>query len=349
VLMQVMRDRTTDIKAGEGSADPAARSAKKNSASTPNKAVARVGGTIISEDDLARECIMVSGKKVLDDMINRLVILKACEEKGIEVTDDEVDKEILKISKQFNLPIDSWYQMLEAEQGISRQKYRRDVIWPMLALRKLAGEQTEISEDDVRKAFARDYGERVKARIIVLDNLRRAQTVWEEANKGTPEDFERLAANHSIEPTSRSLRGAIPPIRRYVGNDELEKVAFKLKEGEISGVVQLATSRYAIILCEGRTEPVVENIDEVRDTIIANLVEEKSHAAVNDVFEKLMKETRVDNFLTNTSNGGEESANEEPAGTAKIRPTSATQKTSTGGEKKPRAKPAVQKSKPAAE
>ncbi|MDA0832670.1 MAG: peptidylprolyl isomerase [Planctomycetota bacterium] len=330
VMMQVMRDKPNPALADTTSEenDRSERSARGRVA--PDRAVAKVGDVVINYEDLAQECVQVTGRKILDDMINRLIIQQACDKRQIEVTPAEVDAEVLKISKQFNLPVESWYQMLESEQGLTKGQYRRDVIWPILALRKLAGEQTEISEDEIKRSFIRDYGPRVKARIIVLDNQRRAQAVWEEANRGTPDDFERLAAAHSIEPTSRSLRGAIPPIRRYVGNDELEKVAFKLKAGEISGIIQIAASRYAILLCEGQTEPVVSGIDEVREIIIGNLVEEKAGDAVNQVFAKLKEETLVDNYLTNTRTGGAQSSDFDTAGTAKIRPTSAVQKPSSG-------------------
>ena len=44
--------------------------------------------------------------------------------------------------------------MLEAERNIPEKKYRRDIVWPMLALRKLAGEKVEVSEADVKKLLA---------------------------------------------------------------------------------------------------------------------------------------------------------------------------------------------------
>lgn len=328
VLMQVMRDRTEPLAAAENTSAEQNRSARPAPAS--DRAAAKVGDLIITYEDLANECVQASGRKILDDMINRMIIQQACEKRQIQITAAEVDAEVLKISKQFNLPVESWYQMLESEQGLTPQQYQRDVIWPILALRKLAGEQTEITEDEIKRAFIRDYGPRVKARIIVLDNQRRAQAVWEEANRGGADEFERLAAQHSIEPTSRSLRGAIPPIRRFVGNDELEKTAFKLKEGEISGIIQLASSRYAILLCEGQTEPVVNSIDEVRDIIIANLVEEKAGDAVNQVFAKLKEETLVDNYLTQTRTGGTSDGSGADFGSARIRPTSAVQKPAAG-------------------
>ncbi len=55
----------------------------------------------------------------------------------------------------------------------------------------------------------------------------------------------------------------------------LEKAAFKLKEGEISGVVQINMSQYVILLCEGRTEQVVEKMDAEVEAILRQELEEE--------------------------------------------------------------------------
>ncbi|MBM4076016.1 MAG: peptidylprolyl isomerase, partial [Planctomycetes bacterium] len=246
---------------GQAASDSPAGTAKVQTAKTP-EALARVGKETISYNAVAEECVARHGKEVLDDLIHRTIIQQACEAEQITVTEQEVSQEIEKIAKRFNLDVGQWMQMLQAERNITPEQYRSSVIWPMIALRKLAGVQVDIEEDEVKKAFVREYGPRVKARMIMLDNLRRANEVWEEAHRD-PEQFEQLAQKYSIDPNSRALGGQVPPIPRYTGNDELEKAAFKLKEGELSGVVQVATGRYMILKCEGRTEPIVTDIEEV--------------------------------------------------------------------------------------
>ncbi len=77
-----------------------------------------------------------------------------------------------------------------------------------------------------------------------------------------------------------------------------------MKEGEISGIIEIGLSRYAILLCEGRTEPIVSSIDEVKNQLMEQLTEEQTQEAVARVFEKLKEETRVDNYITNTTTGG---------------------------------------------
>lgn len=268
-----------------------------------SRPVAKVGNIVISENELARECVSLYGPDVLENVINRAVIQQACQKAGIAVEQAEVHAEVEKIAKRFNLDTNTWYNMLQAERKMNPKQYRQNVIWPMLALKKLAGQQTSLTQEQVQKAFVRDYGPRVKARMILMDNLNRATAVWDDL-KRNPEEFERIAREKSIEPNSRALGGAIQPIPQYSENERLWKAAFKLKKGEISGIIQIGLSRYAILLCEGRTEPVVSSIDEVEKQLVEQLTEEQSQEAVARIFEKLKKETRVDNYITNTTTGG---------------------------------------------
>jgi foldase protein PrsA len=235
----------------------------------------------------------------------------------------------MRISKQFNLTPDTWFQMLQSDRKITPDQYRRNVIWPMLALRKLASEKIEVSDEDMKKAYIRDYGERVKARMIVFDNYRRAEEVLKLAVED-PESFPRLAQQHSIEPNTKSLKGAIPPIRKYGGNETLEDEAFKLKQGEVSGIVQIGTGQqYAILLCEGRTERVKVDFDDVKAGLHEQLMDEKVQVSVANVFKGLKERAVVQNFLTGTASGGIQkvSATEpSPAARSATRPRQSGQK-----------------------
>ncbi len=306
VIFQVFR--ASEGTAGEEQAGTSAEGSTGKVALSDNsgrKSLGFVNGEPISYDDVARECFNRHGQEVLDNFINRMIIHQACREKGITVTENEVNAEVAKIAKKFELDVENWYRMLQADRNVNPVQYRNDIIWPMLALKKLAGEEIQITEDDLKRAFIRDYGPRVKAKMIMFDNLRRAQEVWNEASQ-KPEEFARLAKKHSVDPTSKSLAGDIPPIRKYGGNDNLEKVAFGLKPGEISSIVDVSTPErkaYVILQCEGRTEPVVTNMADVQEALSQQLEEEKTQVAVAQVFEKLKKEARVDNLLTRTTTG----------------------------------------------
>ncbi|WP_437205223.1 peptidylprolyl isomerase [Planctomicrobium sp. SH664] len=288
--------------AASQTAEPESGRATLNSNPT-SRVLAKVNNQAITYDVVARECVNRHGKEVLDSMINRLIIQQECDKKGVTVSKAEVEQEVINTAKKFNLPLETWYKMLEAERNISRDQYHDDIIFPMLALKKLAGQQVEVTEEDMQIGFERDYGPRVRARLILVDgNIRQANEIWQKC-VDNPDDFERIAREHSADPNTRPLGGVIPPIRRHGTNTQIEEQAFKLKPGEVSPLIQV-DKNYVILKCEGTTEPVVTDIRTVWNELYNQLVEEKTQVAVAKVFEGVKDQARVDNFLTNKSTGG---------------------------------------------
>jgi foldase protein PrsA len=279
---------------------PATRNATANS-----QLLGRVNDQPITYDLVAQECVAQYGAKVLDSIINRMIIQQACEKQGISVKESEIRQEVNDIAARFNLPVDAWYQMLKAERDITPEQYHRDIIWPMLALKKLAGKEITVTEEDMRKAFERDYGPRVEARIIFIDgNPRRAADIWEECQRD-PDNFDALARKYSADPNSRPLGGVVPPIRRHsMETKKIEEAAFRLKPGEMSGLLQTRQNQYVIIKCEGQTEPIVSDVKDVWTELHATLVEEKTQQAVASIFSELKDQAQVINYLTRESTLG---------------------------------------------
>lgn len=304
IAMQVWRAQSTQASeqkatATEGTARMDAR----------NTAFARVNGEPISYEALAKECVERYGKEVLENMISRTIIQQACADQGIVVSEAEVSQQVIEISKKFGLAVDQYYKLLEAERGLSAVQYHRDIIWPMLALRKLAGKEVVITREMMQLAYEDNYGPRVKARMIVCDKQRRAQEVWDKAKDGG-EDFDALARDYSVEPNSRALGGVIPPIRKNTGaHENLRNAAFAMKEpGEISGILQIGPNQFAILKYEGRTEPIDHDLKDVQAQLQVDLTEREVQKMVGETFEKLQATARVDNFITGESRGTIEKA-----------------------------------------
>ena len=264
----------------------------------------RVNGQVITLEELANECIERYGRDVLENVINRRLIQQACAKAGVQVADAEVNSEIVRISKKFGLPVDQWEKMLEAERGLSPLQYRRDVIWPMLALKKLAGAEVQITREQMREAYVDSYGPRVKARMMVLDNLRRAQEIWDKV-QATPDEFENYARDYSTEPNSRALGGTVPPIRQYSGaHEDIRKAAFKMKTpGEISGIVQVDANQYVILKFEGRTDPIDHDEKDVQAQLYEELKEREVQTMVAKTFTQLKETARIDNYVTGEVSG----------------------------------------------
>ena len=201
-----------------------------------------------------------------------------------------------------------WIEFLTESQGITREVYVRDEVWPSVALKKLAGQGVKVTPEDLKRGYEANYGPKIRCRAIVLNNQRRAQEVWEKARElQSLENFEQtldkfgdLAEQYSIEAGSRSLRGEVPPIQKNGGQPILEKEAFSLKPGELSGIVQ-AGDKYIILLCEAYTKPIDTSFEEVEDLLYRDIHEKKQRIAMAKLFDLLKDNARIDNFLSGTS------------------------------------------------
>jgi len=308
IAFQVFRAQSAKSQTREPGSSDAPGTATVGGAEQSGQAVARVNNQAITWDMVAKEAYERHKYEVLDNLINRMMIQQECEKRGVVVSNDEIRQEVHSIAKKFNLPTDTWYQMLASERQITPEQYHRDVIWPMLALKKLAGTNIQVTEDDLRKAFIRDYGPRVEARMITIDgNLKRAIDLAQKA-QADPENFDRLAREFSADANTRALGGSIPPIRMYGARSEdeqkIEQTAFHLQPGEVSSVIQLDATRHVVLKCERITDPVVTDINEVREALESQLIEEKTQEAVASVFKDIKERAQIHNYLTNESTGG---------------------------------------------
>jgi parvulin-like peptidyl-prolyl isomerase len=268
--------------------------------------VATVNGDRITMQELGNECLLRHGEEVLEGEISRILLEQELQATGIKVTQEDLDAEMRHAAElagvldaQGKPDLQKWLEAVVAEQGISRDRYLRDSVWPSAALKKLSAKQVEVTEEDIAKGFDANYGERVRCRAIVLGNLRRAQEVWNKARQNpSPEYFGDLAAEYSVEPTSKALRGEVPPLGRHGGQKLLEDAAFKLQKDELSEIVQMG-DKFVILRCEGRTErmDIDLNDPQVRDILHRDIFEKKLRMAMGEKFEEINSRARVDNYL----------------------------------------------------
>ncbi|MBL9122380.1 MAG: peptidylprolyl isomerase, partial [Planctomycetaceae bacterium] len=294
---------------------------------------ARINGHTITLADLAEECIARHGREVLEGVINRRLLEQECRRKNITIGQADIDRELAraaeslgKVDPQTKKPdVAAWLQAVTLEQGVPADVYIQDAVWPSVALKRLVEKSVEISQQDLDRGFEANYGPRVRCRAIVLNNMRRANEVWEMARRDpSVANFSRLAEQFSIEASSRALAGEVPPIQKWGGSPVLEKEAFALAPGELSGVIQVG-EQYVILLCEGHTKPVAANFDEVKDLLREDIFEKKLNLAMANEFDRLKQAAQIDNFLANTSHKPAAATRESVSLDAGVQPATANQ------------------------
>ena len=244
---------------------------------------------------------------MLEILITRTLIGQALARQQLTIGQADLDAEVARAALSMGFQrddgspdIDTWLERVTREEKIPMRHYMEDVVWPTVALKKLVGGVPVLSED-LYKAFAATFGTRARCRIIVLDSQRRAQEVWQLARKNpTAEAVGALAETYSVDPTTRALRGEVPPIQRHGGQPTLEREVFSLAPGELSGVVQIA-DRFMVIFCEGFTEPAKVSFYEVRDELYDDIFEKKQRIEMARHFSQIQQSAAIDNFLAGTS------------------------------------------------
>jgi parvulin-like peptidyl-prolyl isomerase len=279
--------------------------------------VATVNGDAITLQELGAECLLRHGEEVLEGEISKLLLRQTLKGAGLEVVQADLDAEIRHAAELAGVldqrgepDVAKWVATVTQEEGVAEELYVADSVWPSAALKKLTESSIKVDEADIRKGFEANYGERVRCRAIVLGDMRRAQEVWEKARKNpTVEYFGDLAEQYSIEPTSKALRGEVPPLGRYGGQKQLEDAAFQLQAGQMSGIIQVA-DKFVVLRCEGRTERVRFDENEVRDLLYRDIFEKKLRIAMSQNYEEIRASSRIDNYLAGTSTSPDE---QEPA------------------------------------
>ena len=278
-----------------------------------------VNGVPVSIRELDDECLSRHGRATLEGMISRKVLELTCQRRNITVTEADLDQEVARQAAAGVKPrpdgspdVQAWLDLITKKQGIPLDLYRADVVWSAVVLKKLVGDKVDVTEEDLRKGYEANYGPRVRCLAIVLNNQRRAQQVFEMARKNnTSEYFGELAAQYSVEPGSQSLRGEVPPIKRWGGQPKLEEEAFALKPGELSGLIQVA-DKFILLRCEGYTKPATVEFAAVRKEIAEDLRDKKLRLAMASCYEDLHDAATIDNYLAGTSQSPKRS-NSAPA------------------------------------
>ena len=258
------------------------------------KVVAVVNGKTISREQLADDCLARFGTVVLDNLLNKRLILQACEAKNIVITQQDVNDEIERTAGKFGLTTPLFLKAMQEERDVTPEQYASEITWPMLALRALAAEQIKVSEEEIEKIIQSEYGAKVQVRMLAVTDRQQAEQLRQQAVE-QPETFRRLAKQYSEDAASASVDGLLPPIRRFGGDDDLEKFAFQLKPDEISPIFQVG-NLHVVLQCVRHlpAQPVSPQLlpmirqriaDEVRDARLGD--------AANQIFAELQKSSEV--------------------------------------------------------
>lgn len=242
------------------------------------KVIAEVDGKAITVKDFNAELENVppqykamaqspQGKKeLLDNMIVQQLVLEQAKKDGIDKSKEVADR------------------IEDLKKKVIVQTY----------VKKKIEQDLKVSDEEAKKFYEQNKdkfksGEQIHASHILVKSETAAQDILAQLKKGA--SFEELAAKNSVD-ASAAKGGDLGWFSKGSMVPEFEKVAFSLKEGEVSNVVKTAYG-YHIIKVTGKRPAGVRTFDEVKDQIKAYLLPAKQQEVLQSLRENLKKGAKI--------------------------------------------------------
>lgn len=254
--------------------------------------LAEVNGEKITKEQVMQETFRQHYEEILDNRIRTFLIELECRRTGITITPEEENAEIQKMAKTFGFTSDDWFDALLKERNLDPATYRSEILRPILAIRKLAGQRVQVSEEEIGKEYEAAYGPSIQVRQIVHNSR---QTLEEIRNRvvANPASFAKEAKDNSLDPSSAAYGGMIQPIRRYATNEVIEKAVLNLQPKEISAIVEFPRENFILFQCEQHFPALNVNEKNVRDALVFQIQDRKTRGAADDVFRELQNKAQI--------------------------------------------------------
>ena len=273
------------------------------------KAVAMVNSSFILRDDfqeelrrvraetgdlvLQKEVLASLKSSVLNQMIEKRLVLDQADAYHVAVSDSEVDARIRKI--QGDYPVDG-FDKAAKENFVNMTAWRarlRDGLLMEKIMHEAVSKHLEPDDEELLRYFRAHAGDfsladRIHLRQIVVRNRDEAEAIRVRVLKG--ELFTDLARKHSLTPDAEQggdigtfARGEMPP--------EFNQ-AFGFKVGEVSPVVQSSYGYHLFWVIE-KLSARIPPLEEVQAQVRERLLQERKENAYRDWIKHLREEAGV--------------------------------------------------------
>lgn len=228
-----------------------------------------------------------------------------------EVTDEYIPYQVGNCPEYkdvvFNLPLKTPSAPVKSDRGFHIfyvEERKEGEYLPLEQVGATIRHRILIPESDVR-AYYEDHRdeyvieEGVLARQIVVKTEAEAKDLARRARGG--EDFESLVKLYTIDTATKNNGGLLGWVRpggyiQGIGqNAEVEKALFAAKENEVVGPIKLDDG-FHIFKVERRRAHRQMNLDEVRERIFSQLVDERRRQYYDQAFRSLEQKYKVERF-----------------------------------------------------
>lgn len=248
-------------------------------------------------------------KKVLDSLIEDLLLEREAERLGMKVSERDIDDAIEDVKKQNSLD-DAGLKIALKKEGLAYEGYRSQ-IKNQIEKSRVIGQQVRskvnVTEKDLadyyernRRIFLRDEEVKIshilflvpeKASDVEIEKIRReAMDVLEMARSG--KEFSELAKKYSQDASAKE-GGSLGFFKRGQIMPAFEEAAFSLKKGGISDLVR-TTYGFHIVRVDDVKEASPEPFDSVKEKIRSAVTSEMLEQRYKEWMEELKKSAIIE-------------------------------------------------------
>ena len=241
-------------------------------------AVAIVGGKTITRSELTERLMTGYGAELLRDLMLREAVTREAASLGVTVTDEELARELRKMSEGYGSDAEFYASMLR-QLGMDREAVREDARYHLL-LEKLATWNVRIEEPAIRQYYEdhpQEFGPHVEYELswILTNEKADANRVLAELENGV--DFDDAAKRYSLDGATADQGGELGWVdeRDPFQSAKLLTAAGQLEVGEIAGPLQMDPG-YAVLRLNGKKTLQGKAYEDVRDEIRRQLAMEQA-------------------------------------------------------------------------
>jgi peptidyl-prolyl cis-trans isomerase SurA len=254
--------------------------------------------------------------EVMNALINNVLVRMSAEDKGIMVTDDELNSVVEDVIRQNNLTKEEFLDELERENITLkelRESYELDIIQVRLVNDLASDNVNLVTDEDVvgfyndpeNRAFFRRPGLVKLSQIFIsvpedvtykdaVDIKQRVLDLYERARSG--EDFTDLVLEYSESPNKEESLGSIgsftrSQLERIVSLENVDAL-FSLDEGDVAPPIRFRDGYYLMRVDE-KIEDTYLSLEESYDSIRNYLMRLKGKELLDDLLVSMRKTVNV--------------------------------------------------------
>ncbi len=252
-------------------------------------------------DEIPADVLTELENRAFYDLVYQQLLMEEARERGIEVSDEELNQVISDFKKMQLQDNEENYQKFLQQTGLDEEKFQFEMkIEELVAkIQEQVTDKVGVSEEEAQTYYQQNqtmYKQPAGMRIyhILVDNEELARQILGKLNSG--DDFSRLAQEYSTcgSASQGGDLGVVNETTSFV--PEFLTAALKLEPGQTTTDPVKTEFGYHIIKAGDKQEESILDFSSVKNSILLQLQQEKEIQTFNDFVEELKNTADIKDY-----------------------------------------------------